>query len=108
MDLFFLKGFKVNLIHNCNKLLALGSWIRHKLKEQLRNPINIILNAEKILHHLVICFVVIIYIYCDHQWFIRCLVISNNLHYYELHCVPMLALIGIFVYFLTSMIRLIY
>ena len=108
MDLYIFKGFKVNFIHICNKLLALGNWIRHNLKVKLRNPINIILNAEKILNHLVINFIVIIYIYCDHQWVIQWLVMSSNFHYYELHCVPMLALIGIFVYVLARMIRLIY
>ena len=108
MDLYFLKGFKVNFIHNCNKLLASGNWIRHNLKDKLRNPINIILNAEKIMNHLIIRFIVIIYIYCDHQWFIRWLVMSNNFHYYELHCMPMLALIGIIVYALARMICLIY
>ena len=47
MDLYILKWFKFNFIHICNKLLALGNWIRHNLKDKLRNPINIILNAEK-------------------------------------------------------------
>ena len=108
MDLYFFKWFKVNFIHICNKLLALGNWIRHNLKDKIRNRINIILIAEKIMNHLVIRSIVIIYIYCEHQWIIRWLVISNNFHYDELHCVPMLALIGIFVYVLARMIRMIY
>ena len=104
----FFKGFKVNFIHHCNKLLALGNWIRHRLKDQLRNSINTMMNVEELLHHLIICFVVIINIDSDHQWFIRCLVVSNNLHYNKLNCMPMLALIGIVIYFFASMISLIY
>ena len=60
------------------------------------------------MNHLIIRFIVIIYIYCDHQWVIRWLVMSNNFHYNVLHCMPMLALIGIIVYALARMIRLIY
>ena len=95
MDLYFFKWFKANFNHICIKLLALGNWIRHKLEEQLRNPINTIMNAEKLLHHLIICFVVIINIDSDHQWFIRCLVVSSNLHYDKLNSMTMLALTGI-------------
>ena len=107
MDLYFFKWFKVYFIHICNKLLALGNWIRHNLKDKIRNRINIILIAEKSMKHLVIRSLVIIYIYCEDQWIIRWLVMSNNFHDDEFHCVPMSALIGIFVDVLASMIRLI-
>ena len=62
MDLYFFKWFKVYFIHICNKLLALGNWIRHNLKDKIRNRINIILIAEKSMKHLVIRSLVIIYI----------------------------------------------
>ena len=103
----FFRWFKDNIIHICNKLLALGDWIRHNLKDKIRNRINIILIAEKSMKHLVIRSLVIIYIYCEDQWIIRQLVMSNNSHDDEFHCVPMSALIGIFVDVLASMIRLI-
>ena len=107
MDLYIFKWFKVYFIHICNKLLALGNWIRHNLKDKIRNRINIILIAEKSMKHLVIRSLVIIYVYCEDQWIIRWLVMSNNFHDDEFHCVLMSALIGIFIDVLASMIRLI-
>ena len=103
--LYFLKWFKSNFIYICNKLLALGNWIRHNLKDKLRNHINIILNAEKNpepSRYMFYCDY--IYIYCDHQWVILWLVMTNNFHYNVLYCMPMLALIGIIVYALARMI----
>ena len=100
MDSYFFKWFKVYFIHICNKLLALGNWIRHNLKDKLRNHINNTLNAEKMIKHLIIRSFVIIDIYCDHHWVIVVIVIaviwwliSYNFHDNVLYCMLMLVLV---------------
>ena len=62
--LYFFKWFKDYFIHICKKVLALMVWIRHNLKDKVRNPINNTRNAKKLLNHLNISSFVMIDIYC--------------------------------------------